>query len=127
MKSDKIHLTKSELEIIRILWDSGPSTVRKVHEQIVLGRKVGYTTTLKTMQQMNEKNFILKDTSAVAHVFTSNVDRTQIQSSMLKDLLEKVYSNQPKKMILQVLGNHKITEDEINDIEDFIKQMKENK
>ena len=61
-KSKKIRPTESELEILQVLWEHGPSTVRFVNDQLNEDREVGYTTTLKLMQIMAEKGLADRDT-----------------------------------------------------------------
>ena len=67
--------TESELEILSILWDKQKATVREVHEVIQLNKEVGYTTTLKLMQIMNDKGLVTRDESAKTHIYTPYFDK----------------------------------------------------
>ena len=81
--------TDSELEILQILWNYGPSTVRFVHEELSKTKQVGYTTTLKLMQIMAEKGIAKRDTSIRTHVYLSNLKQSETQKSLLKKLSSK--------------------------------------
>lgn len=127
MATQKFHLTKAELEIMQILWMNGPSTVRAIHNTIRERRDVGYTTTLKNMQQMTDKSFLKRDTTGTAHIYSSNIDERQVQKNLLDDFVERTYRGKASNMVLQALGNHELSDDDIQDIEAFLKKMKAKK
>ena len=81
--------TEKELEILRILWESGPSTVREVNEEMNKQQRTGYTTTLKLMQIMTEKGLVVRDDSRFQHVYEPAVTEEKTQSRVVRDLLEK--------------------------------------
>ncbi len=80
--------TESELEILNILWEKGASTVRDVHEILALTKDAGYTTTLKLMQIMLEKNLLSRDASSKTHIYSAIVDQEQAQGQMVKRIPE---------------------------------------
>ena len=125
MKKEQFKLTKSELLIMQTLWEIGACTVRAIHEEITKTKKIGYTSTLKTMQLMYQKGLLKKDTSTVAHIYEPNIERTQVQGSLLNDFLKRTYSGNASNMILQALGNEKISDQELQAIDDFLKKMKD--
>ncbi len=79
--------TESELEILKVLWEQGASTVREVNDELSEKREIGYTTTLKIMQIMTEKNLLNRDSSKRTHVFTANVSEQETQQKLLDKLL----------------------------------------
>src|SRR5215218_5474220 len=89
MMADKVRPTGGELEILRVLWGRGPSTVREVHD--ALGGRTGYTTVLKLMQIMGEKGHVRGEESARTHVYRAVVGEEQTQRHLVGDLIERAF------------------------------------
>jgi len=83
--------TDSELAILTILWERGPSTVRQVHEALADERDTGYTTTLKLMQIMADKGLVTRNESARTHVYSAMASEEQTQRQLLKDLVDRAF------------------------------------
>lgn len=118
-------LTESELEIMQILWADGPLTVRLVNERLNEQRNVGYTTTLKIMQIMVEKGLLSRDTSQRSHVFTPTLSPDEVQSSVVDHILKTVFRGSSSSLVLQALGNHRISSRELEEIKRLIEKMEE--
>ena len=118
--------TESELEILQLLWECGPSTVRFINEKQNVQKEVGYTTTLKIMQIMAEKCMLSVNKESRQHIYTPTVDETETKSRLLDGFLKKTFSGSASKMVLQALGNHKPSEDELEEIKNLINEI-ENK
>lgn len=111
--------TESEMEILQILWDKGQSTVREVHE--ALDKKgVGYTTTLKLMQIMFDKHMVIRDTSSRSHLYSANISEEKTQNQFLDRMIETVYNGNTSRLIMQALGNHKASKEEIELIKQYL-------
>jgi len=123
---NKISPTASELEILQILWEREPSTVRDIHEVLTKKRKIGYTTTLKQFQRMTEKGMLKKIGAGKAHLDKTLVKPEAIQSSMFNKLLQTAFKGSTTNLVLHALGNGKTTEEELVELEKYIKQMKKN-
>lgn len=126
-KEATIKPTESELEILNILWEKGPSTVKEVHEQLAATKNVGYTTTLKIMQIMLDKQLVTRDASSKIHVYQSAVDKTQAQGQMVQRLIETVFNGSAMQMVMQALGNHTATNDELAMIKEYLEQKTKEK
>jgi predicted transcriptional regulator len=83
--------TDSELAILGVLWERGPSTVRDVHEQLNKEGATGYTTVLKLLQIMTEKGLVVRDESERAHVYESRYGEQKTQRQLLTDLAERAF------------------------------------
>lgn len=128
MKKDAIiKPTESELEILNILWEKGPSTVKEVHEQLAATKNVGYTTTLKIMQIMLDKQLVTRDASSKIHVYQSAVDKTQAQGQMVQRLIETVFNGSAMQLVMQALGNHSATNDELTMIKEYLDKKAKDK
>lgn len=122
----QIKPTDSELEILNVLWSNGPSSVREVHKVLSEKRDIFYTTTLKTMQNMNDKSLLNRDTSQRSHIYKPAVERHEIQQSLLKKLVNSAFSGSSSQLALSALGNAKPSSDELEEIKAIIKKLEEN-
>jgi len=109
--------TESELEILRVLWEKGPSTVREVHEILGQSKDAGYTTTLKLMQIMHEKGLLERDTSNKTHVYSAAVSQENTQRQLLDKMIDTVFNGSASQLVLQALGNHKSSKEELEKIQ----------
>jgi predicted transcriptional regulator len=112
--------TFTELEILGILWERESATVREVFEIINQKRKVAYTTILKMMQIMIEKDFLERDSANKSHVFTAKLSRENI----IADLLDKVFRGSTKDLIESILKAKKTSPEEIKEIRKALKTRK---
>lgn len=83
--------TESELEILQILWEKGVATVREVHERLAVTKDVGYTTTLKLMQIMNEKGIVKRDDSMRTHIYQAAVNKEKTQKHLLNKMISTLF------------------------------------
>src|SRR3712207_6176868 len=105
--------TESELEILQILWQHGPNTVRFVNEQLNQKKEVGYTTTLKIMQIMADKGLVKRNEESRSHIYEANVNEEATQKHMLDKFLNLTFRGSASKLIMQALGNHKASKEEL--------------
>ena len=117
--------TEAELEILSILWKNGPSTVKAVNEEQNSRKKVGYTTTLKLMQIMTEKGVLDRLLEGRTHIYSPIILEEDVQKRLMDRLLETAFRGSAKKLIMQALGNHKASDEELNEIKEMIKRMEE--
>ncbi len=83
--------TEAELQLLRVLWELGPSTVREIHEAGGDEKETGYTTTLKILQKMAEKGLVERDESARSHIYHTAIKAEQTQRQLVRDLLQKAF------------------------------------
>ncbi len=104
--------TKTELSILNILWDNGPSTVREVHEAMNRSEASGYTTALKMLQVMHQKGQVVRNDLQRAHIYSAAVSKDQTQSQFLTDLVDRLFDGSTSQLVMQALGNAPKAEDE---------------
>ncbi len=114
-----------ELEILRVLWQRGPSTVRAVWEDLRRRREVGYTTVLKQLQSMAKKGLVIRDTSRRAHVFYPRLTEEKTQRQLVGDLIVKAFGGAPEKLVLHVLSSQDISDLELADIQRLLDKLRE--
>jgi predicted transcriptional regulator len=115
--------TPGELEILRVLWAHGPSTVREVHEAMGPDRATGYTTVLKLMQIMADKGLVARDESARAHVYAARVEEASTQGQLVRDLLDRAFGGSAAKLVMQALSTRRASPEEIADIRRRLDEM----
>jgi BlaI family transcriptional regulator, penicillinase repressor len=98
--------TDVELQILQVLWQSGPSTVREVHENLYAGEGAGYTTALKMLQIMHAKGLVERDDSQRAHVYKAGITKQRTQKRYLADMVQRLFNGSASQMVLHALGSH---------------------
>ena len=119
--------TDAELEILRVLWERGPSTVRHVHESLATSRDTGYTTTLKLMQIMAEKGLVSRDESSRTHIYAARASQETTQRQLLNDLVQRAFGGSAAELVLRALSSHKSSDDELDEIRKLIDEAREDR
>jgi BlaI family transcriptional regulator, penicillinase repressor len=119
--------TDAELQILRILWSRGPSTVRDVHEILGKMRKVGYTGSLKLMQNMADKGLVTRNENQRSHIYAAAIREEPTQRRLVKELLFSAFSGSADKLVMQALAVKKVTIDELTEIRRMIDTLEEQK
>lgn len=112
--------TTSELEILRVIWRRGPSTVREVHRTIAADREVGYSTVLKFMQIMTAKGTLRRDESVRPQVYRTARPRRDTQRFLVRDLITRVFGGSSASLVMQALADRKATPDERRQIRELL-------
>jgi len=116
-----IQPTDAELKILTLLWRNGAMSVRQINEKLNNEKEVGYTTTLKIMQIMLEKGLLTRDTELKSHIYSANIQETNVKNKMIKNLVNQVFGGSRSNLVMQVLGNSNASLEEINEIKEYIK------
>lgn len=117
--------TDSELEILQVLWENGPLTVRKLNDKLNEHRNVGYTTSLKMMQIMIEKGLLTRDTALRSHIYSPILQPEDVQSNILDHVLKTVFMGNRSRLVLQALGNNNVTREELSELKALIQKMED--
>ncbi|OQP62714.1 transcriptional regulator [Niastella vici] len=116
--------TESELEILQILWKKGNASVREVHEELLATKEAGYTTTLKLMQIMHEKGLVKRDDSIKTHIYQAAVSKEKTQKHLLNKMIDTLFGGSPGELVMQALGNHKASAEELEEIQKILDNLK---
>jgi BlaI family transcriptional regulator, penicillinase repressor len=116
--------TESELEILQTLWTRGLATVREVHEDLAKTKDVGYTTTLKLMQIMNEKGLVKRDDSMRTHVYQAAVNKEKTQKHLLGKMIDSLFGGSSTQLVIQALGENKASPEELEKIQALLNNLK---
>lgn len=115
-----IQPTDAELEILQVLWENGPSTVRFINEQLNERKHVGYTTTLKIMQIMTDKGILSRQKKGRTHIYKTILKENETQSLLVDKLLKIAFGGSASKLVMQTLGNKKTSKEELQKIKELI-------
>ena len=96
--------TEAELQLLSVLWERGPSTVREIHEVVAGSKETGYTTTLKILQKMTDKGLVVRDESKRSHVYRAAARPEKTQRQLVDELIEKAFGGAAEKLVVQEIG-----------------------
>jgi predicted transcriptional regulator len=116
--------TESELEILQVIWEKGSASVREVHEALSATKDVGYTTTLKLMQIMHEKGLVKRDNTFKTHIYQPAVTREKAQKQLLGKMINGLFGGSSTQLVMQALGSHKASKEELDQIQQLLDDLK---
>lgn len=119
--------TDAELEILRIIWTRGPSTVREVFDEMSKGRNAGYTTVLKFMQIMVEKGLLERTEAHRVHTYHATAPREQTQRQLVRDLADRAFGGSPSSLMMQALAAKPASSEELAQIRSLLDQYERGK
>ena len=122
---NEIKPTESELEILQVLWRLGKASVRQVHDELAKNKDVGYTTTLKLLQIMHEKHLVARTEEGRYHVYEAIVSEHETQQNLLNRFVDATFGGSAMKMVMQALGNHKASKEELDEIRNLPDEIEE--
>jgi predicted transcriptional regulator len=117
--------TEGELELLRVLWEKGPATVRELHDAVNLQRAVGYTSVLKILQIMTEKGLVEREESAKAHIYRAAASQQDTQNQLLRDLSERLFSGSAAQLAMHALAMQPASAEELEEIRTLIEQKRQ--
>ena len=115
--------TEVEMQILRILWELGPSPVREIHRRLNAAKGTNYSTTVKMLAVMLQKGLAKRDENAQPHVYRPVLTRAKTGKRMLEDLIEKVYEGSAMSLVLQALSSGKATKEELDEVRRLLDEM----
>ena len=117
--------TASELEILRVLWEQGPCTVRQVHEAFGEERSVGYTSVLKLLQIMTTKGLVRRNEDQRAHVYEAQHPAHEMKRQLAGDVLRKVFGGSARELMMHALDGRPTSKQELDDLRRLLDQYEE--
>jgi predicted transcriptional regulator len=115
--------TDAELEILGVLWERGPSTVREVHDVLNRTHATGYTTVLKFLQIMTDKGLVLRDESRPAHVYRPRLAEEETQEEIVRDVLRRAFGGSAYKLVMQALAEGESSPEELARIRELLDEL----
>src|SRR5438552_6917296 len=119
--------TPTELAILQVLWNRGPSTVRQIYNALKDERETDYSTTLKMVQVMTEKGLVLKDESVRPQVFRPSRPQEQTQIQLLDELIQRAFGGSASNLVLRAASAKRISTQELAQVRKLIERAKNEK
>jgi predicted transcriptional regulator len=120
----KIELAAGELDVMKALWDAGPSTVRetmfRLHQS---GRRVAYTTVMTVLSRLEKKGFVTSDKSDVAYVYRAKVSRDRVIGARVREIVKQLYDGAAAPLVLQLMQSERFSHDEIAEFQRLIDDL----
>jgi predicted transcriptional regulator len=127
MVKKRVHPTKAELAILRVLWTEGPLSVRDVQTILDQSKPTGYTTVLKTMQIMADKGLVERDDTVRPQIYRPKQSEDRTQKQLLIDLIQRVYGGSVKALVLHAIGTRKPSAEDLDAIEKLLDRFEGHK
>jgi len=126
MSKEKITPTTAELEILNILWKKEPLSVKEIHGELLKKKDVGYTTALKIMQNMTGKGLLTRTLKGKSHLYSAALKKEETQRSLLDKFIDTAFAGSASSLVMQLLGNKKTSQSELEEIKKIIDEMEQN-
>ena len=123
MKIKRPNPTPAELEILQVLWDRGPRSVREIQRVLNEIKPTGYTTVLKTIQIMTGKGLVSRDETQRPQIYSARYPREHTQRQLLHDLAERAFGGSVKALVLQALAGRKSSPQELEEMERLLERV----
>lgn len=115
--------TEVELQILRILWDDGPSIARHIHNALQAVKKTTYSTTVKMLSVMLEKQLVRRDDEASPQIYRAAMSRDSAGKRIVRDLVEKVYDGAAMHLVLHALKGATASKEELTEVRRLLDEM----
>jgi BlaI family penicillinase repressor len=119
--------TASELEILRVLWSRGPSTVREVYDDLREKKTLGYTSVLKLLQIMTAKGTVRRNETQRAHVYEACLPAEQTKRQIAGDMLQRVFEGSASQLMMHALAGSRSSPEEIEELRRLLDEYERNR
>ena len=113
--------SEAELEILQVIWEIEPASVRAIHERIAAaGKTVGYTTVLKQIQRLTEKGALQKEVLEGTHLYRATAKEADVKSNLAGKVLQNAFGGSAVQMMMHALGNQKASPEELQELKNWL-------
>ncbi len=120
-------LAASELEVLKVLWDVGPSTVRDVLAHLQdRGRRLAYTTVLTFLSRLEQKGYVTSNKSETAYVYKAKVSRERVSRSRVRSLIHELYDGAAGALVLQLMQDGRLSPEELGELQSLLNKLEDN-
>jgi predicted transcriptional regulator len=128
MEKERPTISETELDVLKVLWDQGPGTVRAVNEVLAgQGRRWAYTTVLTLLHRLKAKGYVASDDRDLAHVFRATVNRDQFLRLRLKDLAKQLCAGTTTPLVQALVEGTQFTPQEIRQFRQLLDRLEARK
>lgn len=116
--------TEGELELLGILWEKGPATVRDLYEEVRTRRDIGYTSVLKLLQIMTEKGLVDRKEAGKAHIYRAAASQQDTQDQLLREMSERLFAGSAAQLALHALALEPVSDRELEELRNLIEKKR---
>jgi predicted transcriptional regulator len=114
-------LTEVELEMMNIIWEIGPCTVRQIMEQLPQDRALAYTSVSTMARILEQKAFVASEKSGKTHLYRAAIARSDYEATAVDDLVSKLFRGEPELMVKRLIDTGRINADQLAELEALLK------
>ena len=114
MRKPSRTLTPQELEIMKVVWSRGDTTVRDVYEALLERRRIAYTTVMTMMNVLEKKGHLRKKEEGRSFVYRPTRPQRQVVGSMVREFVERVFAGDAAPLLAHLVENEKLTSEELD-------------
>ena len=122
MRPPSATLTDQELEIMKIVWRSGASTVRGVYEDLLERRKIAYTTVMTMMNILEQKGYLKKTQKDRAYVYQATRPQKQVIRGMVREFVDRVFNGSAEPLLLHLVEDRRLSESDLDEIRRLMRE-----
>lgn len=126
MKPAKPVPTDQELEILKVIWQMGPSTVREVYLELAKHRKIAYTTVLTMMGILERKGHLKKSRGERAYLYRAAKPREQVTAGMVREFVNRVFNGAKRPLLVHLVEDKDLSAQELAELEALVKERRKN-
>src|SRR5215467_8787148 len=124
MQARKPAPTAQELEILKIIWRCGPSTVRDVYEGLLERRKIAYTTVMTMMNILEHKGHLKKTQKDRAYVYQATKPQKQVIRGMVREFVDRVFNGSAEPLLLHLVEDRRLSEQDLEEIRRMLREKR---
>ena len=127
MQPKKPVLTSQELEIMKVIWRSGASTVRAVYEALLEHRKIAYTTVMTMMNILEQKGYLKKSQKDRAYTYEATKPQKQVIRGMVREFVDRVFNGSAEPLLLHLVEDRQLSEGDLDEIRGLLRENSQRK
>ncbi len=127
MGKNRPALPKSELEILRIVWELGEATVRQVLERLPADRELDFWTVQTYLRRLEAKAYLEKRREGRSNVYRAAVKPNSVVSEVLEDFVDRVFDGEAFPLLQHLIHDRGLSSDEIDELQRTLDQLKRTK
>ena len=115
-------LTPLELEVMKILWESGPTTVQAVHQRIQRERPLAYNTVQTVLTILHRKGKVKRVTRQRAYVYEASVSQEKTAAQALREMVDKLFGGRPEALVLSMVKSRQLSAEQLAELRELVEK-----
>lgn len=117
-------ISDAELDLLKVLWRLGPSTVRQVLDGLAPGsRSWAYTTVQTLLTRLVQKGYITASRDGRAHIFAAAVKREDLLGRELREIADRVCDGEATPLVLALVGKNRFSKEDLKQFRELLDRL----